>query len=99
PCFRSLRQCNILPEILQAFGSSKERGEVRGVDHQNVAGAFLVWREPEQTVELRVARRREWMRPIEIDGLARQQLHGFSIVLRQRIVRQVRMKIESRDII
>ena len=62
------------------------------------SGALLVRRHPQQAVEFLVARLGERMRPIEVDRLPREHMDSFAVLLRQRIVRQVRMKIEGGDI-
>ena len=39
------------------------------------------------------------MRSIQIDGLAREQLHGLAVIFSQCVVWQVRMEVERRNII
>src|SRR5688572_4097911 len=88
---------NVLPKILQALRAAEECGEVCGINHQDVTSSSVVRRKPKQAVELRVACRSKWMRAIRIDRLPGEYLYCLSIVIRQRVVRQMRMKIERRN--
>src|SRR6266536_5507150 len=93
--------------MLQFFFSSRRRhtrstrdwsSDVCSSDLQHdVAGALLIWRHPEQAVELRVTGCGEGMRTAGINGLAGQQMHRLGIFGGQLIVRQVWMEIECWD--
>ena len=72
---RSFHHGQIPPKVLQAVRAAKECGEVRRIDQHDISSTLCIWRHPEQAVELRVARRGERMRTVEINGLARQQMH------------------------
>ena len=77
PCSRSYRpsfhQGKIPPEVLQTVRATEECGEIRGVHEHDVSGALLIWRHPEQAIELRIAGRGERVWTIEINGLARSK--------------------------
>ena len=96
---RSVHQRQIAPEVRQTVRAAEKRGEIRGVDEHDVAGALLVRRHPEQAIELRVAGRSERVRPVEIDRLARQQMDRLGVLGGQLVVRQMRMEIERRDVL
>src|SRR5437867_2897023 len=89
----------IPPEVRQAVGAPEERREVGVVDQQNVPGAWVLRRHPDEGVELRVARGGEGMRAIRIDELASEHLHGPGVLGGQLVMRQVKMKIEGRDVL
>src|SRR3977135_1721719 len=97
-CRRSFHQGKIPPEVLQTVRATEECGEIRRVHEHDVSGALLIWRHPEQAIKLRVAGCGERVRTIEINGLAREQMHRFGFFGSQLIVRQVRMEIECRDV-
>src|SRR6266481_1100779 len=96
-CRRSFHQGEIPPEVLQTLRATEERGEI--VHEYDVSSALLIWRHPEQTIELRIAGCGERVRTIEINGLAREQMHRFGVFGSQLIVRQMRMEIERRDVV
>src|SRR5580700_3742963 len=95
---RLFHQCQIPPEVRQTVRAAEQGGEIRRVDEHDVAGALLIWRYPEQAIELRVAGYGEGMRTVRINGLARQQMHRLGVLGGQLIVRQVWMEIECRDV-
>ena len=95
---RSFHQGKIPPKVLKTIRTAEERGEVRRVHEDDIAGSLLIRRHPEQTVELGVTGCGEGMRTVEINRLARQQVHRFAVLLSNFIVRQVWMKVERRDI-
>src|SRR5215813_9099462 len=97
-CQRSFHHGQIPPKIFQAVSTAKECGEVRRVHQHDISGTLCIWWHPEQAVELRVAGRAERMRTVEINGLARQQMHRLSVLGSQFVMRQVRMEIERRDV-
>ena len=68
------------------------------VHEHDVAGALLIWRHPEQAIELRVAGCGEGMRTVGINGLACQQLHRLGVFGGQLIMWQVWMEIKRRDV-
>src|SRR5436190_15253177 len=98
-CRRSFHQGKIAPEVLQTVRATEECGEIRRVHEHDVSSALLIWRHPEQAIELRVAGCGERVRTIEINGLAREQMHRFGVFGSQLIVRQMRMEIERRDVV
>ena len=63
-----------------------------------MSSALLIWRHPEQTIELSVAGRRERVWTIEINGLASEHVHRLVFTC-QLVVRQVWMKIQCRDVV
>ena len=63
-----------------------------------MSSALLIWRHPEQTIELSVAGRRERMWTIEVNGLASEHVHRLVFTC-ELVVRQVWMKIQRRDIV
>src|SRR4030095_7038232 len=65
-----LHHDEISPETLQAVRAAKQCGEDRRVGQQDVSGAFVLRRHPDQGVEFCVARLGERMWPVEINGLA-----------------------------
>src|ERR1700704_2693893 len=90
----SLHQRKVAPEVRDAVRDAEEHGEVRRVHHHDVTGALLVRRQPNQAVELRVAGFGERVRTLHINGLPGEHMHVLAGVLRQRVVRQVRMQAE-----
>src|SRR5262249_58590938 len=78
----ALHPGDVAPEMLQAVGAAEKRGEVCRVHHQDVAGALAVRWQPEQAVELFVAGRGEGMRAVRVNGLTREQLHCFPVLVR-----------------
>jgi len=83
----------ILPKILQTVRSAKQCREISRVDHHNVARTIADRRQPEQAVKIAVTRCGERVRPIWIDWLARQHLHGVPVVVGQFVMRQMWMKV------
>src|SRR5256885_13980959 len=65
----SLHGGQVVPEILQAVGAAEQRGEVRGVDKDDVARPLAGGRHPDQRVELGVTRCGERVRPVRVDAL------------------------------
>src|SRR5262245_11972034 len=96
---RSPRGCasphsrEIAPEVRETLRSAEQRREVRRVDEQDVAGALALRRHPEQRVELLVARRRERMRALEIDGLLSEHADATRVLRRDSVVRQMRVEV------
>src|SRR3984893_8937187 len=107
-CTRSMRlamtpaalfhQCEIPPEVHQTVRATEEGGEIRRIHEHDVCSALLIWRHPEQAIELRVAGCGEGMRTVGINGLARQQMHRLGVPGGQLIVWQGWMGIECRDV-
>src|SRR5262249_49158693 len=95
----ALHPGDVAPEMLQAVSAPEKRGEVCRVHHEDVAGALAVRWQPEQAVELFVAGRSEGMRAVRVNGLTREQLHCFPVVVCQRIMRQVLMEAKRADIL
>src|ERR1700730_10469900 len=52
---RLFHQCEITPEVHQTVRAAEQGGEIRRIHEHDVAGALLIWRHPEQAIELRVA--------------------------------------------
>ena len=64
-----------------------------------MSGAFVLRRHPDAGIELRVARLGKRMRAVEVYRLACEHMDGFGVIGRQRIVRQVGMEVESRNVV
>ena len=97
--WRSIHKREIPPEVFQALRATEERGEMGHVQQHDVSSALLIWRHPEQTIELRIAGCGERMWTIEINRLAREQMYRFVVLGGDLVVRQVRMEIQRRDIV
>ena len=69
PQRRIFHKCQIPPEVCQTVRAAEQGGEVRRVHEHDVAGALLIWRHPEQAIELRVAGCGEGMRTVGINRL------------------------------
>ena len=63
----------IAPKVLEALRAAEKGSEIGRVDQDDVARPLTVGRRPEQAIKLFVPRRRERMRTIGIDQLARQR--------------------------
>ena len=98
-CWRSFHQGEIPPEVHQTVSAAEERGEVCRVHEHDVSDALLVWRHPEQAVELRIAGRGEGMRTVGIDRLAGQQMDRLAVFFGNCVVRQMRMEVQCRNVL
>src|SRR5215471_8770797 len=103
-CFQSTRAAashrrEVAPEVLQTLRAPEESREVRQVDDQDVAGASALRRHPEEQVELLVARGREWVRTIRVDGLPRQHSHIPRVLPGQLVMGQVLVEAEIRNVL
>src|SRR3954469_6702610 len=85
---------DVLPEAFEALVASEQRREDRRVGQQDVAGPFALRRHPQEHVELAVSCLREWMRPRGINRLLRQQVNGARFGRGDRVVGQMRVKVE-----
>lgn len=87
----------ILPEALQALVPAEQRREDRRIRQENVPRSFVNRRHPQEHVELAVAGLNEGVRPGHIDRLPCQDMDGFWIVCRNRVMREVHVKDERLD--
>src|SRR6476620_4438075 len=97
--WRSIHKREIPPQVFQAVRATEERGEMGHVQQHDVSSTLLIWRDPEQTIELSIARFRERMWTIEINRLPREQMYRFVVLGGDLVVRQVQMEIQRRNII
>src|SRR5580693_10184436 len=95
----SFHDGEVVPEVLEAFGATEQRGEVSRVHQHDVAPALSGGRHPDQRVELGVTGRSERMRPVRVDALAAQHTHGVGFRLGEFVVRKVGMEIERGDLV
>src|SRR5215475_1629348 len=96
---RSFHQRDIPPEVFQTLRDTEQRGEVRRVHQYDVSGTSLLWRHPQQAVELRVACGGERVRTLHLDRLARQHVDRPALLCSDFVVRQVPMEAQGRDIL
>src|ERR1700722_640986 len=87
----------ISPEGFEARRAAKEGGEIRGIHQNDVPSHTLVRRNPQQAVELALARFGERMRACEVDRLSCEHLDG-TCPSRQFVVRQMRVEVEGGDV-
>src|SRR4029077_2447790 len=69
----------VVPKILEAVGAAEKRGEVRGVDEDDVAGTRAGRRHPDQRVKFVVACRGKGVGPVGIDPLTTQNPHRVAL--------------------
>ena len=86
----------VLPEVVEAIGAAEQRGEDGQVCQQDVASPRACRRHPKEAVEFSVSGLDKWMRSGQIDRLPSKNSNCVRIFRRQRIMRQVLMKIEGR---
>src|SRR5262249_26085120 len=85
---------HVPPEVFQAFRAAEQRGEDRRVGEQDIATAVTLRRQPDARIELPIPRSGEGMRPGEVNRLPGQDMDGFRVLGRQRLVRQMQMEVE-----
>src|SRR5215212_6952932 len=95
----ALHRGEILPEILETICAAEQGCKMCRIHQQDVAGPIIFWRHPEQDVELGIPRRRKRMRPLEVNGLLSEQMYRSAIRFLDRVMRQVRMKVECCDVV
>src|SRR5215471_13615970 len=103
-CFQSTSASSshrreVAPEVLQTLRAPEEGREVRQVNEQDVAGASALRRHPEEQVELLVARGRERVGPIRVDGLPRQHSDVPGVLPGQLVMGQVLVEAEIRHLL
>jgi len=87
--------CEVVPEVIETLGATKESGEDCQVCKQDVASARPCRRHPEERIKFSVTGLDERMRSGQIDRLSSKHTNCACIFRRQRIVRQVLVKIEG----
>src|SRR5215208_5466691 len=100
-CLRWLHSMNglslcreVVPKVVEAIRAAKQSGEYGQVRQQDMAGSRAGRRHPEEHVEFGIAGFGKWMWLRQIDRLPSQQADGVCVLSRQRVVRQVLVKIE-----
>src|SRR5438105_4042313 len=85
----------VVPEVIETLGATKESGEDCQVRKQDVPSARPCRRHPEERIEFGVTGLDERMQSGQIDRLSSKNANCACIFRRQRIVRQVLVKIEG----
>src|SRR6266436_3498988 len=88
-------RCQVFPKVLQGFHAAKQRRKYCGVGQQDVGCSLSVRGHPDERIELAVSSFSERMWPGHIDRLSGQHLNKLGVFRRQRIVWQMRVKIEG----
>src|SRR6185437_37103 len=90
---------NVLPEVLQTIGTTKQGGEVCGVNQKDLARPRFVRRHPKETVEFLVACGGERMWSIRIDRLPGEHIDFAAMLVGQCVMRQMRVEIERGNVV